>query len=139
MPPRWDRRCRTRHGEVLVYGLDAPLARVVRRGELCHLTLEDDLARVRFQNPGYDVDQGGLAGPVVPDERRNLAPTDLEVHVLEGLYRPEGLVYPPDLQHRFVAPHPPHLFTRVVHTALSNLAPLASATPSGEPFFTEFP
>ena len=46
----------------------------------------------------YDVDQGGLAGPVVPDQGYDLSPTDLEVHALEGLYRSEGFVDAPNAQ-----------------------------------------
>jgi len=98
-----------RHGEILINRLDPPLAGVVRRDELHPLPLEDDLARVGLEHPGYDVDQGGLARPVVPDEGHDLARMDLEIHVFESTHRAEGLVYPPGLQHGPVAAHLPHL------------------------------
>jgi hypothetical protein len=87
-----------RHREILVYGLDAPLAGVVWRSELHPLSLEDDLARVWRKDASYDVDQGGLAGTVVSDEGNDFARTHLEVHALESLYRSERLVDRPSTQ-----------------------------------------
>jgi hypothetical protein len=55
------------------------------------LALEDDLAAVRLVRPGDRLDERGLAGAVVADERNDLRGVDLEVDVGERLDRAEAL------------------------------------------------
>ncbi len=52
---------------------------------------EQDLAGGRLQQPGEQVDQGGLAGPVRPDHRDELAGVEPQAHVLERAQGPERL------------------------------------------------
>src|SRR5690606_15295437 len=70
----------------------APLA-VADAGEPARLALELDLSAVGAVrvDAGEDLHQRRLAGPVLPADRVDLAPPDLQVDVLERLHRRERL------------------------------------------------
>ena len=53
--------------------------RVARRRDLHLLAPNDDLPAVGRVHAVEDAHQGGLAGPVLPDERMHLTGTELEV------------------------------------------------------------
>ena len=59
--------------EVLVDDLDAERGRVARAVDRHRLALEEEVARVDRVDPADALDQGGLAGAVVTDERGDLA------------------------------------------------------------------
>ena len=67
---------------------------VAGRPEHDALTVEQDVARGRLLAAREDLDQGGLAGPVLPDEDVDLATVGREGHVLEGLNAAVGLADP---------------------------------------------
>ena len=56
--------------------------------------VERDRPRVRPLDPGQDLDERGLAGPVLADEGVDLACGQVEVHAVEGLHAREGLEMP---------------------------------------------
>ena len=56
--------------------------------------------RVTGLDTGDRLDQRGLAGAVVADQRDDLTGVDLEVHVGEGLHRSETLRYSLDCEER---------------------------------------
>ena len=78
-------------GEVLVDDLDPLLARVEGPVEVRGLALQDDVPGARGVVPGDDLDEGGLARPVVAHEAHDLPGADVEIDVLEGLDGPEVL------------------------------------------------
>ena len=64
--------------DLLVDRADAGRLRLLRRGELDGLAVEQDLAGILPVIAGQDLDQGRLAGAVLADQRMNLARLDLE-------------------------------------------------------------
>jgi hypothetical protein len=58
--------------DLLVYSAYPRRLGVARAGERDLLSAEEDLALVRLVDAGYDLDQGGLARAVLPDERVHL-------------------------------------------------------------------
>src|SRR5262245_4110611 len=77
--------------EILVDDLDPELRRVLRAADRHLAAVEDDLALVHRVDAGDALDERGLAGAVVADERHHLARPDLEVDVRQRLHRAEGL------------------------------------------------
>src|SRR3954462_15562234 len=77
--------------EVLVDDLDAERRGVVRRAQRGRLAVEQHFARIIRLDACEPLDQRGLAGAVVADERAHLAGVDLHVHALEHLDGPEAL------------------------------------------------
>ena len=47
--------------------------------------------RVRLVHPGEHLDQGGLAGAVLPEQAVHLAGADLQLHAVQRPYAGEGL------------------------------------------------
>src|SRR4051794_23477877 len=87
------------HREVLVDGLDAGLLGVVRALEVHGLAVEQDLAGVGDDVTGEDLDQAGLAGPVVADDREHLPGAEVEVRAVDGGHVPVALDDVAGLQH----------------------------------------
>ena len=65
--------------EVLVHHADARVERVARRIEVHRPAVEEDLALVRAVEAGEDVRERALAGPVLAEQRVNLARGRLEL------------------------------------------------------------
>jgi hypothetical protein len=72
------------HGQVLVDGGDAAVQGLAGRGELHRLALDLVGAVGVLVQPGDDLDEGGLAGAVVPEHTRHLGVTDLQGDALES-------------------------------------------------------
>ena len=66
------------------------LAGVLRTLELDRLTVEVDLPGVLLVGAGEALDQRGLAGAVVTDDRQHLAPVEVEVDAVEADDAAEG-------------------------------------------------
>ena len=87
-----------RHREVrtevhfLVDGADAPALRLERAAEENALALELDRAAVELVRARQDLEQGRLAGAVLPEQRVHLAGPQAEVDSVERLHAREGLV-----------------------------------------------
>ena len=77
--------------EVLEDGGDPELLRVGGARDLDDLAVELDGPGVRCVDAGEHLDEGGLAGAVVADERDDLALVHPEVDVGERLHRAEAL------------------------------------------------
>src|SRR5690606_14781352 len=71
--------------ELLVHRRDTELEGGGRRVDGDDLAVPPDLPGVRLVRTGQDLDEGGLAGAVLPEQAVHLAGTDLEVHAVEGL------------------------------------------------------
>ena len=67
-----------RQGQILVYDLHPEVGGLVRRGDGDRLAVEEQLSGVDGEVAGERLDQSGLAGPVVADERDDLAGVDVE-------------------------------------------------------------
>ena len=78
-------------GQVLVDGLDAHAAGIGGRAQLDRVALEDQVARVGGMEAGQNLDQRGLAGPVVAHQPEHLALMQLHVHVAQGRHRAKAL------------------------------------------------
>ena len=89
--------------EVLVDDLDAEGVGLLRVVHGDRLALEAVLAGVEGVDAGDALDQGALAGAVVPDQRGHLAGVDVEVDVLEHVHRSEALVDAAQRQQRSTA------------------------------------
>src|SRR3982751_4783981 len=72
------------HRQVLVDGLDAGQLSVVRAAEVHGLTVQQDLAGVGDDVAGEHLDQTGLAGAVVTDDREHLPGAQVEVRPGDG-------------------------------------------------------
>src|SRR3712207_6495535 len=77
--------------QVLVDGLDAEGARLRDRAQVHLLALDRDPAAVRAVEARDRLDQGALAGPVVPDKPEHLAPPDAQVHASQDFDGAEAL------------------------------------------------
>src|SRR5690606_40379474 len=71
--------------DLLVNRRDTELEGGGRRVDGDDLAVPPDLPGVRLVRTGQDLDEGGLAGAVLPEQAVHLAGTDLEVHAVEGL------------------------------------------------------
>ena len=78
--------------EVLVHDLHAQVRGVARAVHGDRLPVVVVLARVDRVDPADALDQRGLAGAVVADQRGHLAGVRGEVHVTQDLYGTEALV-----------------------------------------------
>ncbi len=83
--------------QILIDRLDAQGPGFPGRAETNRPPLEIDLACVRWVDPGKDLDQGGFAGPVIPQEAHHLLIAHREIHPGQGLYPIESLDDPPHL------------------------------------------
>src|SRR5690606_34978698 len=113
-------------GEGLVHGLDAGAAGVHRVAEVHPPAVEVDLARVRDEGAAQGLDQAGLAGAVVADDREDLARVEFEVAARDRGDRPVPL----DETARLEDGLPPvHARTFLIHwsmdTATSTSRPIA--------------
>ena len=84
--------------EVLVDDLDAERGGVAGAVDGDRLAVEAELARVDGVDAADALDQGGLAGAVVADQRGDLAGVGGEVDVVQDLHRAEALVDPAQLE-----------------------------------------
>ena len=92
-----------RQREVLVHDLDAEPGRLTGTVDPHTVAFEANLTLVERVDPGDPLDQRGLAGAVVADERHDLTAADLEVDVVQRLHRPEGLRDPGAGEQRFTS------------------------------------
>ena len=86
--------------DLLVDGRDAGPLRLQRGGERHRLAPVTQLAPVGPVHPGEDLDEGRLAGAVLPDERVHLAGQEGARHLVEGEHPGESFGDPPGLEHR---------------------------------------
>ena len=91
--------------EVLVDHADAQPDRLPRGVDRDRLAVEQDLALVRVVEPVEDVHQRRLAGPVLPEQRMDLAALELEVDRVVRDQRAEALRDPAQLEGGCVAGH----------------------------------
>jgi len=91
--------------ELLVDDRDPLGHRVVRRGQLRRLAVEDQLARRGLLDTGEDLHQGGLAGAVLAHEAAHLAGADRQVDPGEGANPRVGLADVPQFQDRCGTAH----------------------------------
>lgn len=68
----------------------------VRRGD--GDAIELDAARITLIDAGEGLDQGGLAGPVLAEQRHDLPPSQGKIHLMQGPYPGKGLADPPGVQ-----------------------------------------
>src|SRR5207245_334135 len=87
-------------GQVLVDGLDPVAPCFQRVAEVNRRTVQKDLASVGDDRPRQGLNQGGLAGPVVPDQRQDLAWVEIEIGVVESGDHPVVLDQPARLEDR---------------------------------------
>ncbi len=92
-----------RQRQVLVHDLDAEPCGLAGTVDSHALAFEADFTLVERVDPGDPLDQRGLAGAVVADEPHDLTAADLEVDVVQGLHRPEGLRNPGAGEQRFTS------------------------------------
>ena len=81
-----DDRQRRHHRELLVDDGDPGVLRGGGSRVLHGLALEDDLARRARDDAAQHLDQRGLAGAVLADQRVHLASAQVELHVVQGLH-----------------------------------------------------
>ena len=81
-----------REREILVDGLDAELTCLARVCDGDRPAVDCDLAGVGLEDPGDDLDQGRLAGPIVADERVHLVRPQREVSLAQRDDPPEVLL-----------------------------------------------
>ncbi len=80
-----------REGQVLVHRFDPGRTGVLRAAEAHLGSRHGDGANVRNLRPRQTFDQGRLPGPVVTDQRKDLARVQVDVNPVEGDHRPVGL------------------------------------------------
>ena len=111
-------------------GLDAVGAGIVGRLERHLVPADVHLTGVRSERPRQALDQRGLAGTVVTDDRADLARVELEVAVGETDDATEGLVELLGLDDRLGCGRGGHAFTFRIHwstaTATMTRMPIAS-------------
>ena len=88
---------------LLVDGGQPGRLRLLRVGQVDRLPLDEDLSRVALHDPGQDLDQGRLAGAVLPHQRVDLACVEPQRHVVQRLRHVEALGEVAHLQHRRAA------------------------------------
>jgi hypothetical protein len=92
-------------GEVLVHNLDAQRVCVLGAVHGDRLALEEIVAVVEQVDAGDPLDQGRLAGTVVPDQRGDLTGIGVEVDVLQDVHGAEALVHGAQRQDRLLVAH----------------------------------
>ncbi len=86
--------------DLLVDGADAGQLRVARPGEMGHLTHEPQLARVGLVDARHALDERGLAGTVLADERVDLTGHERQGHLVERHDAAEALADAKDPEDR---------------------------------------
>jgi hypothetical protein len=74
-----------------MYRADAGRDRLARRAEGNRPALQQHFARIRLMHAGQDLDQCRFAGPVLAEQRVNLAAPDEEIDAVERLHADKGL------------------------------------------------
>jgi hypothetical protein len=92
--------------ELLVDDTDAQGQGLSRSLDHGRLAIDDDSTLVVPVSPGQDLDQGGLARAVFPDQHVNLAAPQVEAHIVQGLDPRKLLADPLELEHHFFSHHP---------------------------------
>src|SRR5205814_696732 len=72
-------------GRLLVHRDDPEPVGRLRVADPLELPVDEELALVRLDDAGQDLDESRLAGPVLADERVNRRGVDLEAHLVERL------------------------------------------------------
>src|SRR2546427_9038427 len=80
--------------ELLEYGADAALPRVVDGAELDGRPAQEDVAGVGAERASDDVDERGLARTILAKQDVDLSGSQIEVDAVEGLYTGEPLAHP---------------------------------------------
>src|SRR5581483_2362339 len=88
-------------GQILIDRLDTAFARFAWRGKSERRAGQADLAGIGAIDPRYVLDQGRLAGTVIPDDGKHLAGIEIEIDAAQRLDRAETLPEPADAQDRF--------------------------------------
>ncbi len=65
--------------------------------------IEFDTAGVSLIDTGEGLDQRGLAGPVLAEQRHDLSPAQGEVHLMQGSYSGKRLAYSAGIQYDIVS------------------------------------
>ena len=84
--------------EILVDEGDLLALAKARRAMLIRLAVDQDLPRIGLVDAAQDLDQGGFAGAVLAEQRDDLAPSDGERDVPQGVGAAEMLVDPVEEQ-----------------------------------------
>jgi hypothetical protein len=116
-------------GEVLEDGGDAELPGRLRRRHLDLLAFEEHLAALCGLHAVHRLDQRGLAGAVVADQRDDLAAVNLEVDVGQRLDGAEALGDPPQREERHGFLHLFFLSSRHGYQGVSLLVSSTSTVP----------
>ena len=113
------RKVRQEKGDILDHGQswnerkllkdhpDAKTARIVRGTDLNDAAAELNRPRIGLVKPVEDLDQRGLAGPVLTQECVHLARVDVEVDAIVGEDPRKGLRDPPQGDQRLHVMRPP--------------------------------
>src|SRR5256712_10539155 len=80
--------------ELLEYGADAALPRVVDGAELDGRPAQEDVACVGAERASDDVDERGLARTILAKQDVHLSGSQIEVDAVERLYTGEPLAHP---------------------------------------------
>src|SRR3989441_3150246 len=80
--------------ELLEYGADAALPRVVDGAELDGRPAQEDVAGVGAERASDDVDERGLARTILAKQDVDLSGSQIEVDAVERLYTGEPLAHP---------------------------------------------
>ena len=80
--------------EILVEGVDPGAYGIPPAGDLPPHAIDPDLAAVRLVDAGQDLDQGGLAGPVVADDGEHLAVPQVQIDLGDRQQPAERLADP---------------------------------------------
>src|SRR5256712_11283106 len=99
--------------ELLEYGADAALPRVVDGAELDGRPAQEDVAGVGAERASDDVDERGLARTILAEQDVDLSGSQIEVDAVERLYTGEPLAHPAQAEEgrgpRGGVPGPPSL------------------------------
>ena len=82
-----------------MHGRDAGLKGRLGRRQPDRHAVEEDLARIRREQAGQNLDQGGLARSILAEEGVDFAGLQVEVDVHQGVDAGKGAVQPADFQH----------------------------------------
>ncbi len=98
-------RHRPHQREVLGHHPDPRVDRVARGSDATRLPIDQDLTGIGLREPVGDAHDRGLAGPVLAEQRVDLAATDVEVDAVVGDEVPEPLADAAQLQGRRAVGH----------------------------------
>src|SRR5471032_2347437 len=133
----FQRRHLAEQTDVLEGAGDAGLGHFMRRGRRIRLAGQLESARVRLIQAGDDVEEGGLAGAVRPDQAVDLALHDLDADIGQRLQAAEALVDAGDIQYDLFAHHflrqPSRRTTLRVYRCRRRAGPRAWARATGRP------